>query len=868
MRPGVSRVLRLLGPVRWETAGGDLDLGTVKQRTVLAVLAADAGRLVSWSQLVDRVWDEGAGQGARQALYTYATRVRRVLAAAGAAGAGPARLLRRPGGYLLEMDPRKIDVHQFDRLVAEAADPSSLQDRRARLLEDALALWHGVPLADLPGDWAARMRISWQPRQVDVALSWAQTRLRLGEPEPVIGRLRDLVADHPLMEPLMAALIQALAAAGRQAEALQCYAACRARLADELGTEPGSELRELHEAVLRGSAVPRIAASPAAENRRDLGVVCPVPAQLPADVPAFAGRTEHLTRLDALLPPATSTTAVITAVSGTAGIGKTTLAVHWAHQIADQFPGGQLYVNLRGYDPSGRALDLATAVRGFLDALGVPPERIPTDLDTQTALYRSMIADKRMLVIIDNARDADHARPLLPGAPGCLAVVTSRDSLTELVAGDGAHALTLDLLTHTEARELLSHRLTPCRVAAEPAAVNQIITTCAGLPLALALIAARAATHPRFPLTALAAELSDTTRQLNTLDTGEILGQLQAVFSWSYTTLTPPAARVFRLLGLHPGPHISTPAAASLAGLSPARTRPLLAKLIRAGLLTEPMPGRYGFHDLLRAYATHLTHTIDSDQIREMATLRMLDHYAHTAHTADHHMHPDRDPVPMPLDPAAPGTTPEPLADQQTAIEWLNAERPVLLATQQLAANAGRDTHTWQLAWALNTVLRRRGRWHEQRDTWQTALPAAGRLPHPAAAYAHSLLGDVLTSLGDADQADTHLHHALHLYTKANDPTGQAHTHHVLSYLWERRDRLDRALDHARVEPALAELPGQGERHETPGGRRQVHDRVDRLGGVPVEERDRDSRAVDGVPRPRSPCETTSPGRGGYGWNR
>jgi tetratricopeptide (TPR) repeat protein len=280
------------------------------------------------------------------------------------------------------------------------------------------------------------------------------------------------------------------------------------------------------------------------------------------------------------------------------------------------------------------------------------------------------------------------------------------------------------------------------------------------------------------------------------------------VFSWSYTTLTPPAARLFRLLGLHPGPDITAPAAASLTGLPPARTRPLLAELTRAGLLAEQTPGRYGFHDLLAAYATHLTQTEDSEEEREAATVRVLDHYTHTAHTADRRLHPTRDPIPLPLTPPADGAVPEQLTDQQVAIGWLDAERPVLLATQQLAADAGWDTHAWQLAWALHTVLRQRGRWHELAGAWQAALPAADRLPHPAAATAHSLLGRAVTMLGDDKQAYTHLHHALRLDTEAADPAGQAHTHNDLALLWERRSRPDRALDHAQQARTLYQAAG------------------------------------------------------------
>jgi tetratricopeptide (TPR) repeat protein len=430
-------------------------------------------------------------------------------------------------------------------------------------------------------------------------------------------------------------------------------------------------------------------------------------------------------------------------------------------------------------------------------------------------LYRSLLAGKRVLVVIDNARDAEHARPLLPGTPTAVAVVTSRSLLTDLVAADGAHPVALDLLTEAEAWELLEYRLGAGRVAAEPDAVARIVGMCARLPLALALVAARAATHPGFRPAAVAAELADAAAQPPPGDADDVMGRVRAVFSWSYTTLAPPAARLFRLLGLHPGPDTTAPAAASLAGLPLDQVRPLLVELTRAGLLAEPAPGRYGCHDLLRAYATDLTHTVDADQEREAATVRLLDHYVHTAHTADRHLDPTRDPMPVPLAAPAPGTTPEQPTDQQTAIRWLDAERPVLLTAQRLAAGAGRDTHAWQLAWTLFTGLHRRGRWHELAGALRAALPAAGRLPQPARAHAHRLLGAAVTRLGDDEQAHTHLHHALQLYAEAADPVGQAHTHDALSQLCGRQGRLDRALDHAQQALAISRATGhrRGQAH-------------------------------------------------------
>jgi tetratricopeptide (TPR) repeat protein len=453
-------------------------------------------------------------------------------------------------------------------------------------------------------------------------------------------------------------------------------------------------------------------------------------------------------------------------------------------------------------------MDPAEAVRRFLDALGVPPQRVPVDLDAQAALYRSQLAGKRMLVVLDNARDTGQVRPLLPGAPTCLVLVTSRNRLTSLVAAEGAHPLTLDLLTDDEARELLTRRLGPDRVAAEPQAVEQIISACVRLPLALAIAAARAA-QTRFPLTVLAAELADAQGRLGVLDAGDAATQVRAVFSWSYTTLSPPAARLFRLLGLHPGPDLSAAAAASLAGLPPAETGRLLAELTRASLTTEHTPGRYSFHDLLGAYAVELCHITDPDHERRTATVRLLDHYAHTAHTAARLLFPARDPILLPLAPPAPGTIPEQPVGDREAMGWLDAERPVLLAALRLAATTGSDTHTWQLAWALDTFLYRRGYWQDLAGAWQAALAAADHLTHPTATgYAHRNLAQAGILLGRYGEAHTHLRRALDLTTRAEDRVGQARTHLALAYLWVRQDRPDQALDHAQQALTLFQATG------------------------------------------------------------
>jgi transcriptional regulator with XRE-family HTH domain len=359
-----------------------------------------------------------------------------------------------------------------------------------------------------------------------------------------------------------------------------------------------------------------------------------VPRQLPAAATHFAGRAAELKALDGPLDRAgcdARGSVVICAISGTAGVGKTALAVHWAHSAAQRFPDGQLYVNLRGFDPSGTPVTPAEAIHGFLGALHVPAGRLPESLDAQAGLFRSLLAGRRMLIVLDNARDAAQIRPLLPGSDACCVIVTSRSQLTSLVAEQGAHPLTLDVLTEAEARELLSRRLGPERIAGESEAVDELIGRCARLPLALAIVAARAAVGPCHPLTALVEELRDTRSRLDALDAGDSATSARAMFSWSYQSLSGPAARMFRLLGVHPGPDISGPAAASLAGVRLDQAHEMLRELTRANLLGEGPARRFAFHGLLRAYAAERACAEESDAARRAALDRVLGHYRHCA---------------------------------------------------------------------------------------------------------------------------------------------------------------------------------------------------------------------------------------------
>jgi tetratricopeptide (TPR) repeat protein len=542
------------------------------------------------------------------------------------------------------------------------------------------------------------------------------------------------------------------------------------------------------------------------QPRTDLIVA--VPQQLPA-VAGFEGRATELEALTSLLEEAARPggTVVISAIDGTAGIGKTTLAVQWAHQVAGRFPDGQLYVNLRGFDPAGPPVTPAEAVRGFLDAFEVPAERIPVSLHAQEALYRSLLAGRRVLVLLDNAGDTSQVWSLLPGSPGCCVVVTSRNRLTGLIA-NGARPLTVDLLTDADARRLLARRLDADRVAAQPQAVQQIIARCARLPLALSIVAARAAAHPDFPLTALAEELRDAEGRLPALDTGEAATSVTAVFSWSYEQLSDPAARLFRLLGLHPGPDITAPAAASLAAVPLTAARLMLAELDHGNLINEPTPGRFTFHDLLRAYATAQTRAHDPGNEQNAALERMLDHYLHTAQAAWYLSYPHQQQA-ITLAPPLPGVTPEEPADYPAASAWFTAEYPVLLAAIELAAATGHHTLAWQLPHMLVPFFERQGHWHDFAATHHIALTATeDHADQQGQAHAHLGIGQACARIGRLDEAHPHLQDALRLFEELGDQAGQSHAHNYLARTFHTEERYEEALTHIEQAVNLARAHG------------------------------------------------------------
>jgi len=779
----------ILGPLHVRTGDGRQHRFAPRERRVLAALLVHANRTMDLPYLVGIAWDEDPPPTAKRQIQNSLSALRRQLSPA----------VRADGsGYQISVDSGQLDSLVFQELVAQAA---AAQERGQTIeavsrLRAALGQWRGPALADCAGRGleAAAARLDEQ-RLAAVELC-LDLELRSGRHAEVVAELTELVVAHPLRERLVGLLMLALHRSDRQADALAAYQRLRTRLADDLGLDPGVALRDLQAAILRDEVDQpvRPAVVPGA----------PTPRQLPAANRHFVGRTPELAELSRLADEAAGSrgAVVVAAIVGTGGIGKTSLALHWSHQAAARFPDGQLYVNLRGFDPSGPPVAPTEAVRGFLDALAVPPDRIPPTLDAQAALFRSLVAGRRLLLVLDNARDAGQVQPLLPGSPSCFVLVTSRNDLPSLVAAGGARLLTLTPLSTVDSHELLARHIGRSRLADDPIAADQLVAHSARLPLALAIVAARAVAQPDFPLGAFAAELTTSGQGLDAFDAGDPGTRVRAVFSWSYRLLSEPAAALFRLLGLHPGPDLATAAAASLSGVRVEAARQALAELAHAHLVTEYQPGRFTLHDLLRMYARELAGSVDPEDDRARAIRRVLDHYLHGSHAAAVALNPGR--APIPLAPVADGVTAGDVPD-----DWFAREYPVLLGAVQLAAATGFDTHTEGLAWSLAEYVDRRGRWRDLQAIQRAALDAAVRQGDARGqAYAHRGLARACAQRGRYDEAREHYRQALDRYVEVGDAGGQATTHLTLGLVLERQGGYADALAHCEQARDLFAVAG------------------------------------------------------------
>ncbi|MGX7672408.1 BTAD domain-containing putative transcriptional regulator [Plantactinospora sp. DSM 117369] len=779
----------------------------MKQRLLLAALLLRPNEVVGTDELAAVLWADQPPPSAAANLRTYVRGLRRSLGG----GESWEGISAAAGGYRVRVGSEERDLDRFDAAASRGRDALAAGDpaRAEAELAAAVGMWRGAALSDLPlHPLLARRVEQLEERRMVAEEDYAEAMLALGSAAEVVHRLRALLDRQPLRQRAWGQLMLGLYRIGDVAGALDAFRQARHVLAEQTGLDPAPQLTQLHNDILHHR--PNLAAAPATgpdKPVRDVALSDPLsgrPEQLPLAVPGFVGRSVELASLDALLDEGAQEqpTVVISAVSGMAGVGKTALALHWAHRVVGHFPDGQLYVNLRGYDEAD-VVSPADALLGLLEALGVPQAKIPSSVETRTGLYRGLLSSRRMLVVLDNARDSAQVRPLLPGAGGCAVVVTSRDRLSGLVAAEGAVPLTLDVLTTEESMSLLAGRLGSNRLAAEPAAVAGIIAATGRLPLALSMVAARVATHPSFPLDAFAAELRSAEARLDALADGDA----RRVFSWSYLALSRDAARLFRLLGLHPGPDLTPDTAAALAGATVPAVVPPLRELTRLHLLTEHVPGRYAFHDLLRSYAAELAQSSEHADERLAARHRLYDHYLHNAYPAALLLQPQWAPI-DPL-PALPTHLSSPATDHDTALAWFTAEHRVLLRLVSQAAETGFDAYAWQIAWTLNAFLAPRGLWQDQLAVQQVALTAAEKIDDVAGqAAANRLLARAFTRLGQHDTAEYRLRRALDLHERLGDPTGQAQTLHNYCELCYLLGRLDEALAHAREALRLYRLAG------------------------------------------------------------
>ena len=761
----------VLGPLAAWRRDGPVALGSPMQRALLGLLALSPETGVSRSAIVDALWHGHPPMTAAAMLQSYVSRLRRLL--------GPVRVVRTVGsGYLLEPGACELDLRAFGTLVrcAEEMRAAGELTTACQAYADALALWRGDPMADCDILWGHPAVVALAQRKADAVAAYADTAIAARCPERVLPQLRELTDSQPLNERAHALLMIALAGAGQQATALSIFDLMRRRLDHELGIRPGAQLiaaqaQVLNQQIPAGPVSSRLPAPAVTTGVRSQPAGPQVPGQLPYAVAHFAGRAAELAALNTALGQPAGQTIVISAIAGTAGVGKTALAVHWAHQVSERFPDGQLYVNLRGYDPD-QPMSAADALTRFLRALGVPGQEIPHEEDECAAQYRSLLNGKRVLIVLDNAGSADQVRPLLPGTATCAVVVTSRDALAGLVARDGATRLDLDLLPLEDAVGLL-RTLIGERVDAAPDSTAKLADQCCRLPLALRVAAELATSRPDVPLAELTGELTDVHERLDLLVAGgDLRTGVRAVFSWSYHRLGADVARTFRMLGFHPGPDFEPCATAALIGSTAEQAKQMLDVLARAHLIHIASADRYGLHDLLRAYARELAVSHDSGE-RHEALDRLFDHYLGVAAAAMDTLYPAerqrRPHIPRPTRSSMPVTS------RAAALSWLDAERATLVAVTVHAGEHGRTSHATRLAGTLFRYLNRGSHYPEAIIINSHARIAARREGDIAAeATALKALGLVAYHQGRYPQATAHLEQALALFRQTSDRPAQA----------------------------------------------------------------------------------------------
>jgi DNA-binding SARP family transcriptional activator len=720
-------LFRILGPLEVWDGREWSQISAPKWRSLLASLLLRPGEPVSTGQLIAEIWGDNPPARAPNLVSGYVLRLRRLL------GDNGTRMVTRAPGYQIVVHPGDLDAERFARLAADGrrALADGEAERAAALLAQALDCWRGAALADVPPSPLATAEADRleEARLAAVAVR-AEAELACGRRAPLVPELRRLLADHPLREELWALLVRALSGAGRQAEALEAYARAREVIADELGVDPGAELQRLYQDILNADvtttqsshAAPAAAPVPAPAALAP-PPPAPPPAQLPADIPDFTGRAAQVDAVCQILSggDAEGSPGVVPVVlvAGAGGLGKTALAVHAAHRLAGQFPDGQLYASLHGVtDPANPADVLAR----FLRDLGMEGAHIPVGEEERAARYRTRLAGRRVLIVLDDARDAAQVRPLLPGSATCAVLITARGRLPELA---GARLIDLAVLSRAEARSLFSRVADERRASAQPAATEQVLAACAGLPLAIRIAGARLAARGGWSVRTLASRLSDERRRLDELRAGNLA--VRASFEVSYASLPRSSrpggidpARAFRLLGVWTGPSLSLPAASALLGQPSEDVADALEVLVDAHLLDSPAPDAYQFHDLLRVYAADRARAQESEQTCRAATARVLTWYTHSAEAAARIISPHH--ARVPLDPPPPQVRPMDFDSLDEALAWCEEERTGLVAASRLAAEWDLRDLGWKLPAAAMSFFYRRSHWADWVTTHDIGL--------------------------------------------------------------------------------------------------------------------------------------------------
>jgi len=823
---------RMLGPLEVRLDGEPVQLGSTAVRTLLACLLLEPNQVVPTDRIVDALWGGSPPATYRTMVHGYISKLRRLFQRGGE-GPGEPEIITRAPGYLLRVDSDRIDAHRVRSLISKAQGLDAAQ--RAEMLAEALRMWHGPVLADLDGRLQQLVGTNLDELRMAALEERIAADLELGRHQQLVPELGNLVDQDPMRERLTYLLMLAAYRSGHRAEAQARYHALRQRLSSELGIDPMPEVRTLYERLLRDDET--LLSGVRRSTDQEVTPARPVPAELPPGVAGLVGRDRELDALDRMLADPGNTTR-LAVLTGTAGVGKSSVAITWAHRVAESFPDGQLYASLRGFDSERAPLTPGEVLTSMLKALGVASDAIPLDIEDRAALYRSLLADRRVLVLLDNARDSEQVRPLLPGSRTSLVLVTSRRRLDGLVVSSGARVLPLETLPTDSAVELLDRAGGTGGSSTEPHAARELARLCGGLPLALRIAAARLAANPARGVGDLVHELTDERNRLHGLDIDDADTSVRGAFDLSYRNMHAVHAATFRLLGLVPGHTFTAHAVAALCGTDPPDAHRRLRALALAHLITEPEPDRFGMHDLLRLYARELLvpedgggDLADSDAA---ALRRLLHYYLVVSDRARRFLRPARDDVDFSGD----STIEQPgIRTRTEALAWFDAEWPNLVAAVRTAHARGLHDYTWKLVRCQFNYLVVRCPWEDwiriygcglesarlaEHPVGQVLMPAGlgvayartGRSEEALGHYADSYrcavatgdpswlamaqvnMGAVLFRMGRYAEAQVHCRDALRVYRTLGDRYREAGALNNLAQVEQANGHLDRALEH------------------------------------------------------------------------